>query len=185
MVTPKVSTRCTVHCTLYTCTHSTQQFHSKSLQETQLTLKQVFAAFSLLVSVRVRIRVLTVAFQRLQTVLPAFFRRFSPFFRAQLAFSRRLTPKQSKTKRFFCSLVCFFGKWISSVNRSFQIASSVPNIFLCVFMRADPWAPAHRKRACAVTGQPTRSPVNLHAQNIRLQAWSVFPSISIHITDCV
>ena len=130
LVTPKVSTLCTVHCTH--CTHSTQQFHP--LQKTQLTFKQVPATFLLLVRVRVRICVLTVAFQGLQTVLPAFFRRFSPFFRAQLAFSRRLTPKQSKSKTFFLfSCFCSLGSESAVLNRSFQIVSSVPNIVLCVF----------------------------------------------------
>ena len=78
MVTPKVSTLCTVHCTLVPTAH--KQFHPLRLQETQLAFKQVFAAFSLLVRVRVRICVLTVAFQRLQTVLPAFFDVFRRFF---------------------------------------------------------------------------------------------------------
>ena len=164
-MTPKVSTLCTVHCTLYTCTHSTQQFHPLRLQETQLTLKQVFAAFSLLVSVRVRIRVLTVAFQRLQTVLPANFRRFSPFFRAKRPFSRRFTPKQSKRAKVFSLFSCFcsLGSGSALFNRSFQIASSVPNIVLCVFMRADLCGPATgSERARSPVSQRAHRSTNTH-----------------------
>ena len=191
MVTPKVSTPCTVHCTLYTCTHSTQQFPSDYTAHLHTGASNVFAVISCSCSYLCTNSCFSGATDRFFSN----FRRFSPFFRAQLAFSRRLTPKQKQTV-FLFSCLCDLGGGSAVFNRSFQIILPVPNIVLCVFMRADPGAPAHRKRACAVTGQLTRSPANLHAHRwlrspvilytptIRLQARSVFPSTSIYLPAC-